>query len=216
MNSGHLQSLFAAAALELKNYEDELCRIDAETGDGDHGLAIAQIAETILNESLKPAQEDSQTYFDDLCLALLRLNGGSAGNLWGVMMEGFGAALGASSGVEAVQQMLRGALNGLAEISPAKPGEKTLADPLFAALAAAEAQEDFTSCLLAVSKAALEAAAATAQMPARYGRAKNLPDKGIGHRDPGAVSLAIMIDVLCKAELERLKPWKNSLTTPPR
>ena len=215
MNSEHLQSLFAAAVRELKSHRDELCRIDAETGDGDHGFAIVQIAETILCESLKPAREDTQVYFDDLCLALLRLNSGSAGNLWGVMMEGIGAALAPSSTMEAVRQMLRGALAGLAEISPARPGEKTLADPLSAALAAAEAQEDIASCLQAVSKAALEAAAATAQMPARYGRAKNLPDKGIGHRDPGAVSLAIMIDILCKAELERLEPWKNSLTTPP-
>ena len=193
MNSEHLQSLFAAAVRELKSHRDELCRIDAETGDGDHGFAIVQIAETILCESLKPAREDTQVYFDDLCLALLRLNSGSAGNLWGVMMEGIGAALTPSSTMEAVRQMLRGALAGLAEISPARPGEKTLADPLSAA----------------------QAAAATAQMPARYGRAKNLPDKGIGHRDPGAVSLAIMIDILCKAELERLEPWKNSLTTPP-
>ena len=74
MNSEHLQSLFAAAVRELKSHRDELCRIDAETGDGDHGFAIVQIAETILCESLKPAREDTQVYFDDLCLALLRLN----------------------------------------------------------------------------------------------------------------------------------------------
>lgn len=216
MNSAHLQSLFAAAAQELKSHREELCRIDAETGDGDHGFAIAQIADVILNESLKPSRETLHIYFDDLCLALLRLNGGSAGNLWGVMMEGIGEALAPGSTVEAVRQMLRGALNGVAEISPAKPGEKTLVDPLSAALAAAETQGDHTGdCLLAVSKAAAGAADATAQMPARYGRAKNLPDRGVGHRDPGAVSLAIMIDALCRAELERLQSWKSSSTIPP-
>lgn len=216
MNSAHLQSLFAAAAQELKRHREELCRIDAETGDGDHGFAIAQIADVILNESLKPSRETLHIYFDDLCLALLRLNGGSAGNLWGVMMEGIGEALAPGSTVEAVRQMLRGALNGVAEISPAKPGEKTLVDPLSAALAAAETQGDHTGdCLLAVSKAAAGAADATAQMPARYGRAKNLPDRGVGHRDPGAVSLAIMIDALCRAELERLQLWKSSSTIPP-
>ena len=206
MDSGFFQNIFLAAVEELETHAEELSALDAETGDGDHGLAILRIAETIREESRRPVRPQVQTYFDDLCLALLELNTGSAGNLWGVMMEGIGAAL-ASAPVEPAACticMLRGARSGIEEISAAKPGEKTLVDALVPALRTAEQfpMQDLAAYLDAVAEAAWSGAAATEQMTARYGRAKNLLERSRGHRDPGAVSLALMIRGLVRAAKE--------------
>ena len=208
MDSRKLQALFSAAAAELKSHAQELSQLDAQTGDGDHGFSIARIADTILFESEKPPRASIQDYFDDLCIELLKLNCGSAGNLWGVMMEGAGNALSPSPVglAETVCQILKGAISGLAEISAAKPGDKTLLDTLTAALTAAQ-EAPFSSAhayLQAVSIGARSGADSTAAMSARYGRAKNLPDGGLGYRDPGAVSLSIFLQSLCQAEIEAL------------
>lgn len=208
MDSARVQRIFAAAAVELAAHEQSLNEIDAETGDGDHGFAAAKIARVLLAESQKPPRERVEDYFDDLCIALLRLNGGSAGNLWGVMMEGIGSMYPPPEERAdlrtCVCRSLRGALGGIAEISRAKPGEKTLVDPLCAALEAAEREPaaDPGAYLLAVAEAARTGADATAGMVARYGRAKNLHENSLGHRDPGAVSLAIMLQALCRAAME--------------
>lgn len=210
MDSGWIQKIFAAAAAELVTHERELSELDAQTGDGDHGFAIKRIAETIMQESKKPPRKSPQIYFDDLCVALLRLNGGSAGNLWGVMMEGIGEtwpAAGRGTDLRTyVCSILRGALRGIAEISRAEPGEKTLVDPLYVALKTAEQEtnSDDETYLQEVARAALMGADATAGMVAKYGRAKNLQRNSLGHRDPGAVSLAIMINAVCQTIVEEM------------
>lgn len=212
MDSRKFQFIFAAAAARLMQHAQELSELDAQTGDGDHGFSISRIAKTIIAESEKPPRERIQDYFDDLCIELLKLNGGSAGNLWGVMMEGIGSALFPPPAdlAETVCCMLQGALSGLAEISSAKPGEKTLLDTLAAALSAARQTSAADDCeyLQAVSDAARAGADATAHMAAHYGRAKNLPDGGIGYQDPGAVSLSIFIESLCRAKIEDLEHEK--------
>ena len=50
--------------------------------------------------------------------------------------------------------------------------------------------------MMAAVTAAEAGAEATREMVAKYGRAKNLKEASIGHLDPGAVSVAVMIRAL--------------------
>ena len=65
----------------------------------------------------------------------------------------------------------------------------------------AEMEEKLEMELAAISKAA-EAAAmgaeATKTMKAKYGRARNLGDRVIGHADPGAVSVSLIFKGFCE------------------
>ena len=52
-------------------------------------------------------------------------------------------------------------------------------------------------------RAAIDGALSTARIRARRGRSSYVGDRAIGHPDPGAVGLALMLSVLAEPELGR-------------
>ena len=50
-----------------------------------------------------------------------------------------------------------------------------------------------------MAEAALAGAAATSDMVAKFGRAKNVGKRSIGTPDPGATSISILFDSMAKA-----------------
>jgi phosphoenolpyruvate---glycerone phosphotransferase subunit DhaL len=71
-----------------------------------------------------------------------------------------------------------------------------LAPAASAARAALDAGADTAGVLAAARDAAAAGAAATEPMLATKGRASYLGERSIGHRDPGAASAALLVDVL--------------------
>ena len=65
-----------------------------------------------------------------------------------------------------------------------------------AARAAVDGGADTAAVLAAARDAAAAGAAATEPMLATKGRASYLGERSIGHRDPGATSAALLVDVL--------------------
>ena len=61
-----------------------------------------------------------------------------------------------------------------------------------AAQRAADAGADIAGVLRAAAEAAERGAEGTAAMAARFGRAKNVGEKSIGARDPGATSVSLI------------------------
>ena len=53
-------------------------------------------------------------------------------------------------------------------------------------------QTDYKAALEQAAQAAAQGAEATKQFRAKFGRARNLGDRVIGHTDPGAVSVALI------------------------
>lgn len=82
----------------------------------------------------------------------------------------------------------------------AEPGDKTMMDAL--AAAAARARSDATlplsEALANCAQAAMAGAEGTSTMVARFGRAKNLGERAIGHCDPGAVSMALILQFMAE------------------
>ena len=86
------------------------------------------------------------------------------------------------------------------DISKAKPGDKTMVDALYPALdAGMKAEGDVKAIFAAMAEAALAGAAATSDMVAKFGRAKNVGERSIGTPDPGATSISILFDSMAKA-----------------
>jgi dihydroxyacetone kinase len=92
------------------------------------------------------------------------------------------------------------------ELGGAELGDKTMVDamvPFDDALRAALSGGAAPPAALAVAAtAARDAAAATAQLRPRRGRARPLAERSVGHADPGAVSFSLIVTA-CAAELAR-------------
>ncbi|HLS53132.1 MAG TPA: dihydroxyacetone kinase subunit L, partial [Tissierellaceae bacterium] len=85
-------------------------------------------------------------------------------------------------------------------------GSKTMVDALAPAVEEYKAQMDKEAddkeLLEAVAQAAKEGAEATRDMEAIRGRASYQANKGVGHLDPGAVTMAYQIEILCNYILQ--------------
>ena len=83
------------------------------------------------------------------------------------------------------------------DISKAKIGDKTMVDALYPALEAGmTAEGDAKAVFAAMGKAAAEGAEKTADMVARFGRAKNVGERSLGTKDPGATSISILLTAM--------------------
>ena len=95
--------------------------------------------------------------------------------------------------VSDLYQMLDQAKKELEELVGARTGDKTLMDTLTPAVAALEkaGQEgaDMQTALVQMKKAAESGRDSTKDMIAKFGRAKSLLERAIGHQDAGATSV---------------------------
>lgn len=203
MTITEIKHLFSDAALALEAQELELCRIDAETGDGDHGIAIARVARAI-QSATNGSTPDIAAFFSEICMNIMKINGGSCIPLCANIFDGMAdAAAVPQDGISRMKAVFAGALEGIRFISSAKSGEKTMLDALIPAVDAAQRCDgDELAVLCAAAEAAQVGSDATRTMKARYGRAKNLPDGGVGHLDAGSVSIAIFLQALYRSAAE--------------
>jgi dihydroxyacetone kinase-like protein len=92
------------------------------------------------------------------------------------------------------------------ERGKAQVGDKTIVDVLAPATEkAAELQAaDLIESLEAVTEAAYEGMESTKNMVATVGRAKTLGERSLGHPDPGAVSMYLILKSMCEGAGEML------------
>ena len=83
----------------------------------------------------------------------------------------------------------------------AQPGYKTMIDSLYPAVqaykACLERGDSDADTMAAVKKAAIDGAEETKKMEAVKGRASYQANKGVGHLDPGAVTMSYQLECLC-------------------
>ncbi len=172
-----------------------LTELDSATGDGDHGVTIGKISMCIRSKLVSlDGSENPAEVLDTLSWDLMNINGGSAGPLWGAYFEGMaeGAALAHSSEDEFVRNILIGGYENFASVSGAKVGDKTMMDAIYPAVETIRAAEKTLNDLMPLmAEASSEGAEDTKNMIAKFGRARSLKEKAIGHADPGAVSFSL-------------------------
>jgi dihydroxyacetone kinase-like protein len=194
----HIERMIRMAAENIRTHCDELSKLDAAIGDGDHGTTIVRamdVAESIVRDN---AGKALKPLLKDVGWGVMGVDGGATGPLLGSFLMGMSAGLGETDAVDAkaTVQMFEGGLEGLRKRSKARIGDKTMMDAMIPAVQAlSEAVENGASISESMSlaaDAAQKGAASTKELKATFGRAKNLGDRAIGYQDPGATSISLI------------------------
>jgi dihydroxyacetone kinase-like protein len=177
-----------------------LSRLDAVSGDGDHGAnarrALTQ-ARTLVGEL--PARSPAAV-LDALAEACGETMAGAAGAVFAAFFAGASAAIADSPTVDAraLSEILAAGLQRVQRVGGAAVGDKSIVDALAPAVDAAESTSartaDVAAVLSSAATAARAGAEATSRMSASVGRARYAESGGHGFPDPGAVTIALMVE----------------------
>jgi dihydroxyacetone kinase-like protein len=181
-----------------------LTELDSAIGDGDHGVNMDR-GMVAVDGVLGPAVADGTIAavgpaLQKVGMTLVSTVGGASGPLYGTMFLRMATGLTDATEVDALgltDALARG-LEGLRARGKALPGDKTMIDALTPAVDAmrsvVEAGGTLSPALIAASEAADAGRDATTPMLARKGRASYLGERSIGHQDPGATSMAMLLE----------------------
>ena len=183
---------------------DELNALDAATGAGDHGTAIAA--------TLKAAGESAQQpgglsdALSNVAMGIMSATGGSTSSLNGSFYMGLSS--GATSDEldpAATVKMYESGLDMLKTMTTAQVGDKTMMDAMIPAIEAMSAAiaanpgATLADVFNAAATAAKEGAEKTSEYVAKFGRARNLGERSRGSKDAGATSLALIFQAFADA-----------------
>lgn len=187
---------YADVITENTNY---LTDLDRQIGDADHGSNMARGMAAVA--ALDPATfPDASSLLKKAGMTLVSTVGGASGPLYGTFFLRLGTSLTTDGELDATRwaAAMKAGLDGIVARGKASLGDKTLVDCLSAAVEAcqkaADAGKSFPEAIAAASKAAEEGRDSTTDMIARRGRASYLGERSRGHLDPGAASMAMLID----------------------
>jgi len=178
---------------------DHLTELDSAIGDADHGTNMDRgltAAVAALDES---APATAGALLKKVGTTLVSTVGGASGPLYGTLFLRMGVALGENDAVPPQQLAvaLRAGLDGVAARGRAQLGDKTMFDALAPAVDAMDTAladgATLSQALASARDAAERGRDATTPLQARKGRASYLGERSVGHQDPGATSVALLV-----------------------
>ena len=188
----------------IESQHNELGRLDAVAGDGDHGIGMLRGVTAAVDAAgqAHDLRAGAGSLLGVAGDAWADKAGGTSGALWGVLLRNLGNQLGDETrpGIAAVAAGVSSALQAVMKAGNARPGNKTLVDVLHPFSAALDqAAADGLSVADAWEMAgniADKAAQMTQDLLPKIGRARPHAEKSIGTPDPGAVSMALIINAV--------------------
>ncbi len=197
LNAEDTRNMLLYVADKIIANKPYLTEVDSAIGDGDHGIGMAGGMQKAKKKLLKmQGEENAYHLFETAGEAMLMSMGGASGVIFGSLYLA-GAKGMEPKGVitaEDLAAMERKSLAAIQERGGAQVGDKTMVDALAPAVEALEANSG--KGLLEMLKATEEAARCgmenTKKYVAKFGRAKSLLERAIGHQDAGATSVYLI------------------------
>jgi len=192
-----MAAMLKTAAVNVDAEHENLSKLDAVTGDGDHGTTILRTMKAV-EASVEAAGEMSlNEMLKDAAMKVMMCDGGSVSPLLGSWFMGMASAATTDElSREQTAAMFEAALNQFFSISKAEPGDKTMMDALRPATETLAAElrsgADLKSAFSAAATAADEGREKTKDYVAKFGRARTMGERAIGHYDAGATSIALI------------------------
>lgn len=186
-------TMLDSAADEIISAETELTEIDAKFGDADHGITMTKVMKSI-KKALTETDGTAgfKELLDDVSMAVMSINGGSAVPLWSTLFEGMSEGAPESCEIDEAElkNIFRQGYETLFDLSKAKVGDKTMMDTLIPAVdAIVSAEGDIKAIMVAGEVAAIAGAEKSKEFVSKFGRAKSYKEQTIGTADAGAMSM---------------------------
>lgn len=188
-------AMLRAVAHAIIDQTDVLTDADLAIGDGDHGAGMRRGFEATL-VALETSPETVEAAFKATGSAVLAATGGAAGAIFGTLFRNGSKALAGMDVVDgpAFAAFLETGLEAVLKRGGVVEGQKTIIDALApAARAARAAGAPLPAVAAAAAKGALDGVEATKAMIATTGKARSLGERSIGHPDPGAISVSLIL-----------------------
>ncbi|HIB8305936.1 dihydroxyacetone kinase subunit DhaL [Serratia marcescens] len=183
---------------------DFLTQLDTEIGDADHGLNMNRGFNKVVEKLPSVADKDIGFILKNTGMTLLSSVGGASGPLFGTFFIRAAQAANAKQSLDLTElhQVMQEGVEGVVMRGKAEPGDKTMCDvwwPVVESLGQSAQQNlSVAEALQRAADSAERAVESTITMHARKGRASYLGERSIGHQDPGATSVMLMMKTLAE------------------
>jgi len=203
MNASETKEALLAIAEAVIAAEPELTDADRAIGDGDHGIGMKRGFLAVAEKLMAADPASPSAALKDCGMAIMAKTGGAAGAVFGTFFR---------AGAEAVKErqeltgtdlraFLAAGQEAVMKRGGAAEGDKTMLDALAEAGRSVGA-EDLPTALAQAAEGARRGAEATRAMTARFGKAKTLGQRAVGHPDPGALTMATILEA-----------WRDSISS---
>lgn len=201
---------FEAISHNIIEHEEHLNHLDNAIGDGDHGTNMARFSRIILSDlpELSAGNGDLGEILHHIGMRCITEIGGAAGPLFGKFFLQASISNIGNTSMEAANWVLafEDGTMGVSMIGRSTEGEKTMLDALFPAVRAMQEKleegQSLPEIFLAGAEAAENGVEFTKTISANKGRAAYIGQRSIGHQDPGATTVMLMLQTLHKTAIE--------------
>jgi dihydroxyacetone kinase-like protein len=197
INSQRCVEVLLYIAGVIESNKDYLTELDSAIGDGDLGIsmtlgfrAVREIVPNMSNKSIGNILKECGVAFSN----------NAPSTIGALLATGFlraGSMIGEKTEVDSsdILLMVEAATEGIQQRGRAKLGDKTLLDALIPALnvGRTKADNEIDDLLMCMLDAAEHGVESTKEMRSTQGRSRWLQDRSIGHIDPGAAVVAIIL-----------------------
>ena len=198
LNYAQVRDMLLYVAEQIIDSKALLTEVDSQIGDGDHGIGMERGMKKA-KEKLLSMESGSNVYalFQEMGKTMLMSMGGASGVIFGTMFMGGAKGKPERSSLDgaALIELLEGSLAQIQDRGKAQVGDKTMVVALEAAverMKSCAGTSDLGEMLSQAAEAAREGMEATKNYQAKYGRAKSLMERALGHPDAGATSTWII------------------------
>ena len=195
LSKATLAAMLKKASAIIAEEHENLCKLDAATGDGDHGIAMLRTMEGVSVAVEETAGRTMGDMLKGIATKVMMCGAGSTSPLLGSYFLGLASAATSDELTpEQAAAMFKAGLDRFQKTSKAALGDKTMLDALRPAtevlIETLTANGDVAGAFSAAAEAAAEGAEKTKGYAAKLGRARTMGERAVGHYDPGAVSIA--------------------------
>jgi dihydroxyacetone kinase-like protein len=197
LDAASARAMLIAVSRTMIDNTDVLTDADLAIGDGDHGVGMQRGFEAA-RSALEADESDSvEAAFKAAGTAILSRTGGAAGAVFGTLFRAGAKAFAQENKIDAASfaNFLQESLAAVMKRGGATEGQKTMVDALAPAARAARDKSDsgLKAATAAAYDAALAGVEATRGMIATTGKARSLAERSLGHPDPGAISVSLIL-----------------------
>jgi len=205
MVSSKIVSILQEIVKVLEGKQEELNRLDANIGDGDHGRTVAGAFKNVLKQEKELEGKDIGEALQIIGRTLAFSTGAATGPLYGSAFIEAGKKLKGKEklSLEDWKEALSGAVEGVKRRGKAEVGDKTMLDTLYPMAKSLEDSiekgESLKEALLKAKDAAKRGMESTKELVSKRGRSSRLGERTKGHIDPGAASSYYVIETIIKS-----------------